>query len=70
MRYATIDLSRAVGYEDISFFRTLFKRHTGAPPRVYRSRSGPARSRWAQPAIFGRLPRRQTAPGTAIALTQ
>jgi transcriptional regulator GlxA family with amidase domain len=43
------DVSRAVGYEDLSFFRTLFKRHTGAPPRAYRSRFGvaatpPARS--------------------------
>ena len=34
------DVSRAVGYEDISFFRTLFKRHTGSPPRVYRARFG------------------------------
>ena len=37
------DVSRAVGYEDLSFFRTLFKRHTGAPPRAYRTRFGPAR---------------------------
>ena len=36
------DVSRAVGYEDVSFFRTLFKRYTGAPPRAYRSRFGPA----------------------------
>ncbi|HEY7370625.1 MAG TPA: helix-turn-helix domain-containing protein [Polyangia bacterium] len=35
------DVSRAVGYEDVSFFRTLFKRYTGAPPRAYRSRFGP-----------------------------
>jgi transcriptional regulator GlxA family with amidase domain len=38
------DVSRAVGYEDLSFFRTLFKRHTGSPPRAYRSRFGPART--------------------------
>ena len=38
------DVSRAVGYEDLSFFRTLFKRHTGAPPRDYRSRFGPTRA--------------------------
>jgi transcriptional regulator GlxA family with amidase domain len=36
------DVSRAVGYEDVSFFRTLFKRYTGAPPRAYRTRFGPA----------------------------
>ena len=39
------DVSRAVGYEDVSFFRTLFKRHTGSPPRAYRSRFGRAASR-------------------------
>jgi transcriptional regulator GlxA family with amidase domain len=39
------EVSRAVGYEDLSFFRTLFKRHTGAPPRAYRTRFGPARAR-------------------------
>ncbi len=43
------DVSRAVGYEDLSFFRTLFKRHTGAPPRAYRSRFGPSRSQAAAP---------------------
>jgi hypothetical protein len=30
-----------VGYEDIAFFRRLFKRHTGSAPRVYRARFGP-----------------------------
>lgn len=38
------DVSRAVGYEDISFFRTLFKRYAGSPPRVYRSRFAPSRA--------------------------
>ena len=47
------DVSRAVGYDDISFFRTLFKRHTGAPPRVYRSRFGPER---APPMAASRRP--------------
>jgi transcriptional regulator GlxA family with amidase domain len=37
------DVSREVGYEDVGFFRTLFRRFTGAPPRAYRSRFGPAR---------------------------
>ena len=27
-----------VGYEDIAFFRSLFKRHTGMTPAEYRSR--------------------------------
>lgn len=33
-------VSRAVGYEDLSFFRWLFKRHTGEAPRRYRERFG------------------------------
>jgi transcriptional regulator GlxA family with amidase domain len=39
------EVSRAVGYEDVGFFRQLFRRHTGAPPRAYRSRFGPERAR-------------------------
>jgi transcriptional regulator GlxA family with amidase domain len=34
------EVSRAVGYEDVGFFRRLFKRHTGASPRDYRARFG------------------------------
>lgn len=30
-----------VGYEDLAFFRTLFKRHTGMTPAEYRDRFGP-----------------------------
>lgn len=30
------------GYDDVSFFRALFKRHTGLSPADYRSRFGPA----------------------------
>ena len=33
-------VSRAVGYEDLTFFRRLFKRYTGMPPREYRERFG------------------------------
>lgn len=33
-------VSRAVGYQDLSFFRRLFKRHTGEAPRTYRERFG------------------------------
>jgi transcriptional regulator GlxA family with amidase domain len=32
------EVSSAVGYEDVSFFRTLFKRITGMTPAEYRSR--------------------------------
>jgi transcriptional regulator GlxA family with amidase domain len=35
------EVSLAVGYEDIAFFRRLFKRHTGSAPRAYRARFGP-----------------------------
>ena len=35
------EVSREVGYEDLSFFRRLFKRYSGAPPRAYRARFGP-----------------------------
>ncbi len=31
-------VSEAVGYHDVSFFRTLFKRETGMTPAEYRSR--------------------------------
>jgi YesN/AraC family two-component response regulator len=27
-----------IGYDDMAFFRSLFKRHTGMPPAEYRSR--------------------------------
>jgi transcriptional regulator GlxA family with amidase domain len=40
-RKSVAEVSLAVGYEDLSFFRRLFKRHTGAPPRAYRARFGP-----------------------------
>jgi len=30
----------AVGYEDVAFFRDVFKRHTGMTPAEYRSRFG------------------------------
>lgn len=33
-------VSRAVGYEDLSFFRRLFKRFTGEAPQKYRERFG------------------------------
>ena len=34
------DISSSVGYEDVAFFRALFRRHTGATPREYRARFG------------------------------
>ena len=39
------DVSQAVGYDNLGFFRRLFKRHTGAPPQAYRARFGPGRAR-------------------------
>ena len=34
------EVSLAVGYEDVAFFRDLFKRHVGLPPGAYRERYG------------------------------
>lgn len=33
-------VSQAVGYEDVAFFRNLFKRHTGVAPNLYRRSFG------------------------------
>ena len=41
------EIGQAVGYEDVGFFRRLFKRHTGAPPQAYRARFGPGARRAA-----------------------
>ena len=34
------EISDAVGYQDVDFFRTLFQRHTGVSPSAYRHRFG------------------------------
>ena len=34
------EVSSSVGYDDVIFFRALFKRHTGVPPSEYRIRFG------------------------------
>ncbi|AWM88659.1 AraC family transcriptional regulator [Microvirga sp. 17 mud 1-3] len=34
------EISQAVGYEDVMFFRDLFRRHTGIGPSEYRARFG------------------------------
>lgn len=34
------EISDAVGYQDVAFFRQLFERHTGASPSAYRQRFG------------------------------
>lgn len=33
-------IARECGYEDVRFFRELFKRHTGLAPSEYRSKFG------------------------------
>ena len=39
--YRTVqEISRAVGYDDIPFFRHVFRRHTGVSPQAYRQRFG------------------------------
>ncbi len=38
------NISAAVGYEDVAFFRTLFRRHTGTSPSEYRARFGVRRT--------------------------
>ena len=40
-RRSVQDISADVGYEDVAFFRHLFRRHTGSSPREYRARFGP-----------------------------
>lgn len=34
------EICDAVGYQDVAFFRTLFQRHTGESPSIYRERFG------------------------------
>ncbi|MBZ5574244.1 MAG: helix-turn-helix domain-containing protein, partial [Acidobacteriia bacterium] len=34
------EISDAVGYQDVAFFRQLFQRHTGVSPSAYRERFG------------------------------
>jgi transcriptional regulator GlxA family with amidase domain len=39
--YRTVqEISDAVGYQDVAFFRSLFERHTGVSPSAYRRRFG------------------------------
>jgi transcriptional regulator GlxA family with amidase domain len=41
-RLTVQQVSLAVGYEDVAFFRDLFKRHAGLAPSSYRERYGRA----------------------------
>lgn len=34
------EISNAVGYQNVAFFRDLFERHTGSSPSAYRNRFG------------------------------
>jgi len=53
------DVSEAVGYHDLAFFRRLFKRHTGSPPRAYRARFAPVQAEGRRDGPL--LPRRRSA---------
>jgi transcriptional regulator GlxA family with amidase domain len=55
------DVSQEVGYEDLGFFRRLFRRHTGASPQAYRARFGPGRARAVTAAAQGSAPRAASA---------
>jgi transcriptional regulator GlxA family with amidase domain len=37
------EICQKIGYEDVAFFRRLFRRHTGTSPSEYRARFGPKR---------------------------
>lgn len=50
------EVCRAVGYDDLAFFRRLFKRYTGTSPREYRDRFGVSPPETV--AIEGRSPHR------------
>ncbi len=50
------EVSRSVGYDDVAFFRRLFKRYTGAAPREYRARFGVTPPETV--ALEGRAPHR------------
>jgi transcriptional regulator GlxA family with amidase domain len=43
-RVTVQEVSEAVGYEDVAFFRALFKRHTGLAPAAYHRRFGGRRA--------------------------
>ena len=43
------EVGLAVGYEDVAFFRDLFKRHVGLPPGAYRERYGKSTQASAAP---------------------
>jgi len=34
------EISDAVGYQDVAFFRKIFQRHTGVSPSAYRLKFG------------------------------
>lgn len=52
-RTAVDDISAAVGYEDASFFRRLFRRRTGLAPRDYRRLFQPLRAAQGAPGPAG-----------------
>ncbi len=53
---SVLEVSQAVGYDDLAFFRRLFRRYTGCSPRAYRDRFGVRAP--ATVALAGRVPHR------------
>jgi AraC-like DNA-binding protein len=45
------EVSERVGYADLNFFRSLFKRHTGMTPAEYRARFSSVHYRRAEPEM-------------------
>jgi transcriptional regulator GlxA family with amidase domain len=50
------EVSVTVGYDDVAFFRRLFRRHTGVSPQEYRRRFGTKVSPGARPGVPNELP--------------
>jgi transcriptional regulator GlxA family with amidase domain len=57
------EVGRAVGYDDVSHFRRLFKRYTGSAPQKYRERFGAPRERDPDGIRASRIPAHRESTG-------